>query len=233
MTITVATATRQGTSENNADGAAVFTSAHGSVAAAVVDLIGHHPRAPFTARLIAETAARIAPQRGTLAALMTAGMLVADRGSAAEPEPNGVAVVALRRPDGTGTVAWIGDSHAYGWDGTRLTRYTTPHTMTLHLHRRFGLDMDVAGAADHIITTALTDATAATVAVVPCPDPLLILASDGLDVLGDDRFARLVAEHAADPQALADALVHAPGEDADGYRDDVTIAVIRHDRNGQ
>lgn len=231
--ITVATATRQGTSENNADGAAVFTSAHGSVAAAVVDLIGHHPNAPLVARLLAETAVRIAPQRGTVAALMTAGMLVADRGSAPEPEPNGVAVVALRRPGGTGTVAWIGDSHAYGWDGTRLTRYTTPHTMTQHLHTRFGLDMDVAAGADHIITTALSEATAATVAVVPCPDPLLILASDGLDAIDRDQLTQLVAAHAADPQALATALVQAPGEDADGYRDDVTIAVIRHDRNSQ
>jgi serine/threonine protein phosphatase PrpC len=225
MTITTAVATRQGTAENNADGTAIFTSEHGAIGAALIDLAGHHPNAPFVARLLAETAARIAPQRGSLAALCTASLLVVDPGAAEEPEPNGVGVVANVRPDGQTRVAWVGDSHAYAYQDGELTRLTTPHTWGEQARQRFGVDIP---AADDILATSLATATPATVISVETMAPVVILASDGLDALGREEFATLIADRAGNPQALADALAAATEADSAGYRDDCTVIVIRH-----
>jgi hypothetical protein len=221
--VTVAVATRQGTSENNADATAVFTSEHGDVGVALVDIAGHQPNAPFVGRLCAETAARIAPQRGCLAALCTAGLLVADRGADDLPEPHGVAVCARVCTDGETRIAWVGDSHAYAWDTTTLTRLTTPHTWGEQLRQRFGIDVP---AAEDILTTSLATATPATVLTVHTTAQLVILASDGLDALGENAIASLARRHGHSPHALADALVTAVPEDGDGYRDDATVIVL-------
>ncbi|MFI0900543.1 hypothetical protein [Streptomyces sp. NPDC020983] len=228
MTITTAIATRQGTGANLADAAVVFASERGDVGAGLVDIAGHDPRAPFTARLLAETAARIAPQRGTLAALLTAGLLVADAGAQDEPEPDGVGVAAWARLDGLTRIAWIGDSHAYAWDGAALTRLTTPHTWGEQLRTRFDVDVETSKLADHILTTSLSNATPATVLHIDTRAPLVILATDGLDDVYPEELASMVANHGSDPQALADVLVAAPGEDETGYRDDVTVVVVQH-----
>lgn len=225
MPIRTAIATRQGTERNNADAAAIFTAQNGDVGAAVVDLIGHHERAPLVAQLLAETAARIAPQRSGPAALCSAGLLVADPGADDEPEPDGVGVVAVVHPDRHKVISWAGDSHAYGFDGTTLRRCTTPHTMGEQL-RWNGTAPEIAEDHDNWILTTLGRSTIATVYTVTCDDPLLILASDGLDDVPHRYLEGLVTEHQHDLQALADALVDAPGEDDAGYRDDVTVIVI-------
>jgi len=67
----------------------------------------------------------------------------------------------------------------------------------------------------------------ATVLTVTGNDPLIILASDGADCIPAAELGALVREYAEDPQALADAIVAAAQEDAVGYRDDVTVVVIR------
>jgi serine/threonine protein phosphatase PrpC len=224
-TITMATATRQGTEVNNADAAAVFATEMGDTGAAVIDLAGHHPNAPFVARLLAETAARIAPQRGGPAGLLSAGLLVADAGAAAQPEPDGVAVVAVAQPDGQTVISWIGDSHAYGWNGTRLHRYTTPHTYGQQL-REHGAPWEIAAAADHWLTTTLGRATPAGILTVTCHDPLIILASDGIDSIPAGELEAIVRDFAHEPQALADSIVAAAQENGDGYRDDATVVVI-------
>jgi protein phosphatase len=160
--------------------------------------MGHPPTAPAIANLLAETTVRIAAQRTGLAGLLTAGLLVA------------------------------GDAHAYGWDGQTLTRHTTPHTFGETL-RRYGAPWDtIADSVDHVVTASLADAVPALVPTVATTDPLVILASDGLDAVPQDDLAALVREHAGNPQAIADALVAAPGEDEAGYRDDVTVVVIAH-----
>ncbi|WP_435173274.1 PP2C family serine/threonine-protein phosphatase [Actinacidiphila sp. bgisy145] len=223
MTITTAVATRQGTGPNNADSTAVFRSEHGTVGAALVDIAGHDSGAPFVGRLCAETAARIAPQRGTLAALCTAGLLVADRGASADPEPNGVAVCARALPDGETRIAWVGDAHAYAAEGGRLTRLTTPHTWAHQAKTRWGVDIP---ALEDVLTTSLATATPATVLTVETTDPLVILASDGLDALTGDQVLGLTRRYGGDPQTLAEALVAAPEAGPDGYRDDTTVIII-------
>jgi serine/threonine protein phosphatase PrpC len=224
MTITTAIATRQGTTEtNNADCTACFTSEDGLTAAALVDVAGHAPTAPKVAMLLAETAARVGAQRGGRAGLLSAALLVADAGAGEDPEPSGVAVVATRREDERAMISWIGDSHAYGWDGTRLHRYTTPHTLAEQMRT---LGIPVGPVADDWLVTSLAQATPANVLSVTCEDPLIILTSDGLDTLGQEGIYGLIRENGDDPQALADALVAAVDADEDGYRDDATVIVL-------
>lgn len=226
-----AVATRQGTGPNNADAGAVFASENGSVAGAVIDIIGHPESAPAIGRLLAETAVRVGAQRGPFAGLLSAGLLVADPGAADDPEPDGVAVAAVVYPDGHTVISWIGDAHAYGWDGQRLHRYTTPHTYGQQL-RQYGAPWEVSEDHNDWIVTSLSAATPATVLTVTGNDPLIILATDGTDCIPADELAAIVREHADDPQALADAIVAAAREDAAGYRDDVTVVVLRVSEEG-
>jgi serine/threonine protein phosphatase PrpC len=223
--VVTATATRQGTEKNNADGAATFTTEAGDAGAAVIDLVGHHSNASFVARLLAETAARVGVQRGGPAGLLSAGLLVADAGDADELEPDGVGVFAVTHPGDRTVISWIGDSHAYGWNGERLHRYTTPHTYGQQL-REHGAPWEIAEAADHWLTTTIGRATPAGIFTITTEDPLVILASDGTDALPEQDLTDLVRKHAGTPQALADAIVAAIEPDDDGYRDDTTVVVL-------
>jgi serine/threonine protein phosphatase PrpC len=225
--VTTATATRQGTEANNADAAATFTASSGGghTAAAVIDVIGHPPTAPTVAALLAETAARVTAPRGTLAGLLSAALLISDPGTGMLPEPN--AVAADMTPGTRTVISWIGDSHGYGWNGQRLHRYTTPHTLGEQL-RANGAPWPIAAQHDNWVNAALAGATPATVFTVEATDPLIILASDGLDALAPDDLTDLIREHETNPAALADALVHAVPTGPGGYRDDTTVAILRH-----
>ncbi|MFE4373277.1 hypothetical protein ACFRMN_34580 [Streptomyces sp. NPDC056835] len=225
-TILTGTATREGTDADNADAAAVYRLADGTVGAAVIDGIGHGPHTSRTAPLLAQVAARIGAQRGPLAGLLTAGQLVADRGADGD-EANAVAVVASRHPDEDDTVIdYVGDCRAYGWDGTSLTLYTDDHTVGAQL-RRNGVPVELARQHDNWIRAALSTATVGTVYSVTIPDRLALLTSDGAhDQIDHDAMTDLVRTHQDDPQALADALVAAAQPDETGYRDDATVIVL-------
>ncbi|MFD6534902.1 SpoIIE family protein phosphatase [Streptomyces goshikiensis] len=76
----------------------------------------------------------------------------------------------------------------------------------------------------------LAQSSAATCRQVQIPEGearLVLLMSDGVsDQVEPDAIAGLCGEHAADPQALADALVAAAEADESGYRDDATVVVL-------
>lgn len=220
-------ATREGTAADNADAATVHVLADGTVGAAVIDGIGHGPHTSTTAPLLAQAAARLTARRGTLAGLLTAGELVADPGADGE-EADAVAVVAAVLPGTNETrVAWVGDCRAYGWNGNRLTLYTTDHTVGEQL-RTNGAPWELAEQHDNWLRTSLSDAVVGTVYQVTIPDPVVLLTSDGIhDQIEPDALEALVRQHADDPQTLAETLVAAAQQDERGYRDDATTIVIR------
>ncbi|QYA95805.1 hypothetical protein KZO11_20200 [Streptomyces anulatus] len=223
--IITASATRTGTENDNADAASTYTAANGIVGAAVIDGIGHSPGTSALAPVLAVVAARTAATRGALAGLLSAAQLVSDPGPAGD-QPNAVAAVATTHLDGETEIAWVGDCDAYGWNGTVLTRYTTPHTVGEQL-RRNGAPWDIADAHDNWVRTTLAHAVVATTSEVTIPDPVVLLLSDGVrDQIPHDDLAALVREHATNPQALVATLVAAASADADGYRDDATAIVI-------
>ncbi|WP_239078287.1 SpoIIE family protein phosphatase [Streptomyces sp. SID9124] len=224
MTHIIAFATRTGTENDNADSAATYTAADGVIGSAVIDGVGHTPGTSTLAPVLATVAARVAATRGALAGLLSAAQLVADPGPGGN-EPNAAAVVAVTFPDGTTTIAWVGDCDAYGWNGHTLTRYTTPHTLGEQL-RHGGIDPEVAREYDNRIKTSLAHAVVATVSETETTDPVVILTSDGVsDQITPAELHTLVRRH-TDPQELARALVAAASDAADGYRDDTTTLVI-------
>ncbi|KOT49937.1 MULTISPECIES: hypothetical protein [Streptomyces] len=228
--ITAAAATRRGVRDHNMDAVATFRAANGTTAAAIIDGIGNDPHGPQIMQLLAATACRIGAVRGALAGILAAAALIDDPGSD-DYAPDGVAVLALAEPGEPTRLGWVGDSHAYSWDGRKLVRRTDPHTMGAYL-RQNG-DLDLAPQHDNWVRISLCTATATTVALAEAPaGELMLLISDGLDTLPHRELEALVRQHSADPQALADALVAAAKPEASGYRDDATAVVLAPaDRN--
>ncbi|MFF1957978.1 hypothetical protein ACFVWX_13430 [Streptomyces sp. NPDC058220] len=231
QTITTAVATRVGTALDNADSARVYVLADGTVGAAVIDGIGHGPHTSATAPLLAEVAARLAARRGPLAGILAAAELVADEGVDGD-EADAVAVAVIRRPGSRqARAAWVGDARAYGWDGKTLTLYTTDQTMGQWARLHGDIPIEVAAHHDAWVRVSLSQATVATVGEVGIDDHLILITSDGIhDQIEHTALESLVREHAAAPQALADALVAAAQPDSDGYRDDATVVVLLIDR---
>ncbi|WP_079195541.1 SpoIIE family protein phosphatase [Streptomyces acidiscabies] len=216
-------AQREGTAGPIADAAAVYTSTRTSrTGIALIDGMGHDEDIVRLAPMLAETAARVGAVRGPLAGLLSAGLLVSD------PGPDAVGVLAVRREDGGTDVVWAGDCRAYHWDGA-LRQLTTDHNLAAYLSRAAGTagDVPVTALAD-FVSVSLGQAVPATVPYVWVPaGGLLILTTDGIhDQIPEEEITALVRDHAADPQALADALVAAARPDDAGYRDDATVVVI-------
>ena len=224
--ITVASATRQGTREANADSAAVHTLYNGTVGAAIVDGIGSSAEIAAYAHLAANVAARIGPRRTSILGLLAAAELNA--APFAEPiSPDGVAVLAVAAPDEDETsIAWTGDARAYGYDGNQLHQRTTDMTVADYL-RANGYPVVATTRHEDWIRASLGRSTINTVHQAHITDRLILLTSDGVHKqITHERLAELVREHADDPQVLADAVVAEPQADQDGYRDDATVIVI-------
>ena len=95
--------------------------------------------------------------------------------------------------------------------------------------RLYGPPFEIAEEYDGWVRVSLHSAAVATTREIEVSDPLVILTSDGVhDQIPAEAIEAFVRRHADDPQALADALVHAARPDQDGYRDDATAVVIRH-----
>ncbi len=224
--VEVGVASRPGTVLPSGDAAAAWAASTGTVAAVVVDGVGHDHGVDHLADLLAQVAARTGATRGALAGLMAAASLVADPGTDDEPR-HAVAALAVVDPDHRETrVAWVGDCRAYGWDGRTLRRYSTDHTMGQWLRALRGVDVDVPPALDAGVRVTLATATVATVAEVGIPDPLVLITSDGVhDHLDHHEMVALVRTRHDAPQTLADELVDAVPDEG-GWRDDATAVVL-------
>jgi serine/threonine protein phosphatase PrpC len=222
-----ATATRRGVREHNADAAAVHAGADGATAAVVVDGIGNSAEIAAMSAVLAQVIARTAGRRGPLAALLTAGEVIADPGVHGDT-PDAVAVVAVVAAGEETQAGWCGDARIYGFNGHRVRQYSTDATVGEQL-RRNGVPVQIAADHDNWLKTSLSRATIGTVYTAYVPeDELVLLCSDGVTGgLPEGRLEELIGEHADDPQALADALVAATTADAGGYRDDATVIVIQ------
>ncbi|MEV5688627.1 hypothetical protein AB0L68_36525 [Streptomyces sp. NPDC052164] len=226
--MTITTATREGTDGDNADSARVYVSSGGVTAAAVIDGIGHTSATVALMPVLAEVVARTAAVKGGPAGLLTAGMLVAD-GGPEDDGPNAVGAVVTTSPSGRTVASWAGDCRVYGWDGTRLRRWTTDHTVGQQL-RENGAPWELAEEHDNWLTVALSKATPATVYTVVIPDTeqLLLVTTDGVhDQTTHDELEEAIRQKRdGDLQTLADAIVVAAGTDPEGYRDDATVVVL-------
>lgn len=221
---TAARATSRGVRPHNMDAAEVFTASTGVVAGAVVDSIGNDADGREVMRLMAQTAVRIGVSKEALAGVPAAAAVIEDPGTG-DYRPDGVVVLAVTEPGEPTALAWVGDSHAYGWDGSRLRRRTDPHTMGAYLRRNGNLDL--GPVHDNWVRVSLATATYAGVAPAEAPaGELVVLLTDDLDRVPVTKLEALVDQRQDDPRALADAIVAVAREDAAGYRDDATALVL-------
>jgi len=223
VTITIGTAQRTGTETPCADG--YDTQRTGDqVTAAVVDGAGHHEDTVRYAGIAPAVITHIGATLGGLAALITAGQMA----GAYDYHLHLSAIYARAEPGEPTGIHWIGDCRAYGWDGERLTQYSTDQTMGRFLAKYEGVAIDLVDHHDAWARLGLAQATAATCREAEIPaGHLVLLCSDGIsDQVDQETAESLCREHATDPQALADALVAAVEPDDTGYRDDATVVVL-------
>jgi serine/threonine protein phosphatase PrpC len=200
------------------------------VCAAVVDGAGHHEDVVDFARHAPSVITLMGMAMGGLVGLTTAGRMA----DAYDHPPHMSAIYASMEPGHPTSIHWIGDCRAYGWDGEKLTLWSTDQTMGQWLRWNGGktievIPVEVAETQDNWARLGLAQATEMTCRQLEIPEeiPLVVLVSDGVsDQVSMETAEALCREHADDPQALADALVAAAEEDEDGYRDDATAVVI-------
>ncbi|MEU7345715.1 SpoIIE family protein phosphatase [Streptomyces bacillaris] len=233
-TILTGVATRGGTEPPCADGA--HTHRQGErVCAAVVDGAGHHRDVVDYARHAPSAITLTGMAMGGLVALTTAGRMA----DAYDYPPHMSAIYASMEPGHPTSVHWIGDCRAYGWDGKKLTLWSTDQTMGQWLRWNGGktielVPTEIAATQDNWARLGLRQATEMTCRQIEIPEdvPLVLLVSDGVsDQVPEEVWVELIRRHETTPQALADALVAAaqPESDPDTgkpYRDDATVVAL-------
>ncbi|WP_044378697.1 PP2C family protein-serine/threonine phosphatase [Streptomyces noursei] len=221
--VMVGVAQRPGTVPACADGLDVQRRG-AKLCAAVVDGAGHQDTTVRYASIAPKVMTHTGMVMGGLAGLVTAGQMA----QAYETPPHVSAVYACVEPGWPTSVHWIGDCRAYGWDGSSLTQWTRDQTMGQWL-RVNGVAVEIAEDHDNWSRVGLAQATAATCRQVEIPEEtsLVLLVSDGVsDQVDLETAEALCRTYAADPQALAEALVDAAEDDAEGYRDDASVIVL-------
>ncbi|MFD7616554.1 hypothetical protein [Streptomyces sp. NPDC059802] len=235
--VLTAVATAAGATGVTGDAAYVHTLADGTVAACLVDGIGHSPQITARAALLAEVGARIAATRGPLHGLLAAAELISDPGPEDCPEEDAVAVVVVAHPDrGEFSIAWTGDCAAWSYDPPtgQVVKVTTDHTMGQFLRQvHSGGPLVRAEHHDDWVRVSLARSSIATVRETETAAPIVLLTSDGVHgPLSADRIAELVQmlDDKA-PQRLADTLLKCAVARAvypyvRGDRDDATVVVL-------
>ncbi|MFF7411693.1 hypothetical protein [Streptomyces lydicus] len=227
--VTVGLAQRPGTELPCADGVHVHRQG-GRVCAAVVDGAGHRAETVDFAKHAPPVIALMGMAMGGLVGLTTAGRMA----DAYDRPPHMSAIVASMEPGRPTSVHWIGDCRAYGWDGKKLTLWSTDQTMGQWLRWNGGVPIEIAETQDNWARLGLAQATEMTCRQLEIPEdiPLVLLVSDGIsDQMDMETAEELCRKHVDAPQALADALViAAQGEEEEEsgelYRDDATVVVL-------
>lgn len=221
-------ATSEGPRGHNMDAFAVVHGKNGITGAAIVDGIGDDENGAALMQVTAQVAARYGVTKGGLGGILAAAGLFEDPG-VEDYAPDGVLMLALIEPGRPTVIGWVGDSHAYGWNGETLRRRSDPQTMGEFL-RQNG-DVDLAPHHDNWIRVSLSTTIVHGPGVSEIPaDEDVLLVSDGLDQLTHEELTDLFRAHPDDPQGLAEAIVAKAGVDEKGYRDDATAVVLMRRR---
>ena len=213
----------------------------------VADGMGGHDRGDVASALAVEALGAVAEQRhddthGTGAAIDAALRAAQQRVAAYDAEQraggarrfgSGTTVVAAVLTAHEGVPVWVvsnlGDSRAYGFDGTVLVPLSTDHSLVQDLLEAGSITAEQARGHPerHVVTRALGgvgDVRADHVIVDLEVARRLVLCSDGVtDLVDDDRLAQVLADFSG-PQEAADALVGAAL--AAGGTDNATAVVV-------
>ena len=224
---------------------------HGFIDGPTLDPLGQHPVAIVAdgmgGHASGEVASRIAV-RAFVETYATAGR-VADRLRASLDCANAAIADAIRGDpslDGMGTtlvaaalttdgLEWVsvGDSPLYLYRAGRLKRLNADHSMAPVIAAMRDMDPEVAaGMSSHDLRSALVGQDiakidASTMPELLRPGDIVLLASDGLDTLGDDEAAAIIDANCGDgPEAAKDALLDAVAARGDPAQDNVSVVLI-------
>ena len=199
----------------------------------VADGVGGHSDGEVAAAIVKATVTREVSRGETLAdAIRHSHAEVLKEIAARENNTRmGSTVVALSILDNDYTVAWVGDSRAYRWDGGELVQLTRDHSHVRDLVDRGVLSQDDIDTHPdrHALTQSLGVSSAMKLELDQQSGQLavgqqILLCSDGLtDELADGEIARQLRCHST-AQDQVDALVNAALEA--GGRDNVTVVIV-------
>ena len=149
------------------------------------------------------------------------------------PKVMGTTAVALLFVGGQAYVAHVGDSRCYRFLDGRLVQLTTDHTVVEDIKRRYQLSQDQQaslGSIQHLVARALGgretgDVEVDITVVVPSPEEVFLLCTDGLtNELTDDGIAAILST-AKDLEEAKDRLLQAAVDS--GGSDNVTVVLAR------
>ncbi|MFE2346046.1 hypothetical protein [Kitasatospora cineracea] len=213
--VSAAVATSTGSSGVTGDAFYLHTLRDGTVAACVVDGVGHSPQITTRAAFLAQVAARVGATRGPVLGLLAAADTISDPGPKEHPEEDAVAAIAVVRPDRPEvSVAWAGDCAVWGMTPAtgKVSCLTTDQTMGRFLRTvNPGGPAALAAHHDPWIRVSLARSSTATVKEAEGRAPLILLTTDGVhQSLGPRRLASVARPlcHSS-PQDLADGLLRA------------------------
>lgn len=146
--------------------------------------------------------------------------------------PMGTTVAALHLNGGQFTVAWVGDSRAYLWDGS-LVQLSEDHSYVQQLIEQGAITVEEARTHPHrnVVTQALgvTDPQSLRVGTAHGqlePGAQILLCSDGLtEEVDDDTLTRVLSRPELSAQECVDQLILAALDG--GGSDNVTAVVVR------
>ncbi len=206
--------------------------------AVLADGLGGHPAGDVASRITVEAVVERAAQSGALDLQDHLCSLVESANTAvlahaeANPAYRGMAstIVVVGVEDDRVGVVHCGDSRAYRWHSQFLLCLTRDHNVAQEAveHRLLTVDEARQAPQRHILTQAL-----GLYEQVQCdytewprkPGDLYLLCSDGItDELEDPEIAQVLATHAHDPSAAAQALVQAAI--AAGGHDNASAVVV-------
>ena len=224
---------------------------HGFIDGPTLDPVGQHPVAVVADGMGGHASGEVASRVAVRAFVETYAIegRVADRLRASLDCANAAIADAIRRDpslDGMGTtlvaaaltadgLEWVsvGDSPLYLYRTGRLKRLNADHSMAPVIAAMRDMDPEVAaGMSSHDLRSALVGQDiakidASTMPELLRPGDLVLLASDGLDTLGDDEAAVIIDANCGDgPEAVKDALLDAVAARGDPAQDNVSVALI-------
>ncbi|MFI5588188.1 PP2C family protein-serine/threonine phosphatase [Amycolatopsis sp. NPDC051758] len=167
------TASAQGPRELNADAVGAYAAAGGpGIVFALADGVGDEPAAARAARTAAAAAARTPVHKGPVEAV-----LAAQRAVRGQTLGDAVLVVAMPAEHGGYRIAWVGDTRAYAWDGTTLSRLTTDHTLAEYFRAHH---QPVTPRMEHVVTTSVRTTKPEEIGTAETTSAGLLLTSDGV-----------------------------------------------------
>ncbi len=198
----------------------------------VADGVGGHSNGEVASAIVSDTLARdVANGTSLIDAIHHSHDDILKEIAAREGSNMGSTVVALQLREADYEVAWVGDSRAYLFDGSRLKQITRDHNPVSEMLARGAITPEQA--ANHPERNVLSQSLGVADTITVAPDRIrgslsageqILLCSDGLtDELSDAEITQIMLD-GDDPEGQVHRLIEAALNS--GGRDNVTVVIV-------